>query len=531
MKLTASRDWGGRSDAGRARAIVSKRFDAAARDAGAAADALEKTGDALRHYIRGLCTKNVAHSLLRQTAMVFLMKRAAGLGITLTGEALKAACAVPHNTIKAEAVFRKVDTFRHDRKRYEDNRPRILRTRAGLQPMDIVVGDVHPIDIEIMREDGTTGHPRAIAWLDLATNRVWADVVLLEKGKGIRNADVIRSFIAMVDAWGMPSGLYLDNGGEYNWAAFIDDALKLVRESFGERGDVGPWAARRSQIIRANPYNAPAKPIEGIFRVLEYNYLSLLTGHVGGDRMRKKTQTVGREPVPYNGSFNALQSDIRSLVAVYANSPQTGVLKGKSPNQAFDEHAAADWKPITVAEHVLPLAFTVESKRAWQKGRVSVNGQWWTRRDMQRCQDDRVTVYIPKYEDWRVLPWRDSSGTVFFAEPERAYGFLDPAGAVEAAERAKAHRHGALDLEKRAPKIDALAELLNAGKVLAFPVQSPPIMAGHLSLSPDGAELGKRLNETPDDKLERRRRESDAQRAFLKKRAARMSKQSNGSEP
>ncbi|QEL21645.1 hypothetical protein FQV39_02870 [Bosea sp. F3-2] len=69
-----------------------------------------------------------------------------------------------------------------------------------MMPMAIVVGDVHPVDIMLAREHGSTAHARAIGWLDMATNRIWLDLVLLPKGKGITNAHVIRSFVNMVEA-------------------------------------------------------------------------------------------------------------------------------------------------------------------------------------------------------------------------------------------------------------------------------------------------------------------------------------------
>ncbi|MFJ3368136.1 hypothetical protein [Pseudomonas sp. NPDC086251] len=50
--------------------------------------------------------------------------------------------------------------------------PRIRRHREGLKPMDTIVGDVHPIDIELTRADGTAVMPRAIAWMDVAIHRL-----------------------------------------------------------------------------------------------------------------------------------------------------------------------------------------------------------------------------------------------------------------------------------------------------------------------------------------------------------------------
>ena len=107
--------------------------------------------------------------------------------------------------------------------------PRIRRHREGLQPMDIVVGDVHPIDILLTRADGSTVTPRAIAWLDVATQRLHVTLVQLEKGEGIKQVHVAQAFAAMCSAWGLPHQLYLDNGAEYGWQDMLDGFAQLSR--------------------------------------------------------------------------------------------------------------------------------------------------------------------------------------------------------------------------------------------------------------------------------------------------------------
>ncbi len=53
--------------------------------------------------------------------------------------------------------YRAVAIYDHDRKRWEDeNRPRIRRTRATRRPMEIVFGDMHPMDLLLPRADGST---------------------------------------------------------------------------------------------------------------------------------------------------------------------------------------------------------------------------------------------------------------------------------------------------------------------------------------------------------------------------------------
>lgn len=58
-----------------------------------------------------------------------------------------------------------------DNATFQDNyMPSIRRDYSSLLPRQIVVGDVHPVDIMMRREDGTVVYPKAIAWYDVATN-------------------------------------------------------------------------------------------------------------------------------------------------------------------------------------------------------------------------------------------------------------------------------------------------------------------------------------------------------------------------
>ncbi len=94
--------------------------------------------------------------------------------------------------------------------------PSIRRDYSTLLPRRIVVGDVHPVNIMMRREDGTVDYPQAIAWYDVATNEIHMTFVLCDPGESIRREHVAQSFEAMVDEWGLPEMLYLDNGSEYS---------------------------------------------------------------------------------------------------------------------------------------------------------------------------------------------------------------------------------------------------------------------------------------------------------------------------
>ncbi|MBF9052373.1 hypothetical protein GTA62_20480 [Roseobacter sp. HKCCD9010] len=111
--------------------------------------------------------------------------------------------------------------------------PSIRRDYSSLLPRQIVVGDVHPVDIMMRREDGTVVYPKAIAWYDVATNEIHMTFVLLQPGEGIRREHVAQSFEAMVAEWGLPEMLYLDNGSEYSWDAMIGGFTQLSKLTQG----------------------------------------------------------------------------------------------------------------------------------------------------------------------------------------------------------------------------------------------------------------------------------------------------------
>lgn len=481
-----------RRDKGARRVVISERWDGAVPFD---AEIRETIADAVRLYVRGLHKEGTSAALIDTLAADKLRQ--------LTTARCDYAPAMPDLTFKvprplidAERLFRNVALFKKDRKAYEDSRPRIFRTRDGLAPTQIIVGDVHHIDICMLRPDGTVAWGKAIAWLDLATNRIWIDVVLLDKGEGIRNAHVIASFVRMVQDWGMPSVLYLDNGSEYNWADFMDDALKLMREVYLTED-------RDSQIVRAKPYNAPAKAIEGIFRVLEYTYFRSLPGWAGGDRTNKKTAKVGQPTEPFAGSLDDLRALIDSCLSLYHASPQRGLIGNRSPRQVYDAAVAAGWQKVTIDPRELRTVFATSEVRQVRQGAIQYGGQHWTCPELSTFMASKIVVRVPKFEDPAVLPLLDDAGKlVGFATPVTRYGILDKSGAVEASRIASEHRRAVRDLDRSAPDIDVAAEITRVAAALPAPAEAPVL--GTISISDEAREIAAGLAEPIEDREARR---------------------------
>ena len=489
-----------RADRGRRRVLISRLFDTAV-----PFDAATRQAIAARttEHVRALWRSGAVLSMVIRMGSEGLAKATLEAGFDPGSRKLRRICQLPRRFVQPHAYLRKVHRFEHDRKAHEDAKPRIRRTRAELQPMELVVGDVHHLDIYVRHEDGRLATPKMIGWFDFGTMRLFASFILCpisaktNRSEGVRNEHVIASFIAMTQnaEWGLPRHLYLDNGSEYNFAPFIDDALKLAAEE---------GLSRVSPIIRAKPYNAPAKAIEGVFGLLERNYFSQVPGWIGGDRMQKKTANVGQAPAPFTDTMAALENVLRAYLTVYETQPQGGDLKGRSPRETLAQAIAAGWRRTDIDPFALRVAFSAEEARDVRQGAIMVAGQRWTCPELQSYLGDRVTVLVPKYEDWSSLPLKDDRGRwLGNAVPDLAYHPLDPAGARDTERRSRLYEKSIRAQGRSVPRCDLVGEAI-ASAALAPALPIPP-SAGVVKLTPGAAAMGRAIAETPRQRRSRER--------------------------
>ncbi|MFJ7313502.1 Mu transposase C-terminal domain-containing protein [Pseudomonas sp. NPDC098747] len=349
--------------------------------------------------------------------------------------------------------------------------PRIRRHREGLQPMDIVVGDVHPIDIKLTRADGTAVMPRAIAWLDVATQRLHVTLIQLEKGEGVKQVHVAQSFAAMCSAWGLPRQLYLDNGAEYGWQDMMSGFAQLSRLT-GAALDT-----RLNPVVRARPYNAQAKPIEGIFAVLEQQVLSMLPGWIGGNRMRQKTHNVGRAPHAYPGDWEAFHQSFDQALAYYhaRAQPRSRHLQGGSPNQALSAAISAGWDGAPQVDPLaLRVAFSSEETRLIQAGGyVSWNGQTYFDDALIARAGERLCIRFAKWDERYVFVFDERNQLICAAQPAQSFAFFGGEGAREQARRAKVLKRHLRELRSNTVRLD-LEQAMQRRTELADPRPESP---------------------------------------------------------
>jgi transposase-like protein len=471
------------SNAGLARVLVSRPFDRAWRVQGGTEEGLEDLARDLVKALKGLWASRAEQAggaEVRRLAEFLLIELTEARGLKMPKEATR----LSRRMVERFATYRVVNQRRHDRKAYSDARPRIRRDWTQLAPMERVVADVKHLDVIVRRDDGSTAWPKIVAFMDAGTGRVFAQPVLLERGEGVRQEHVVEAFLAMVadPAWGFPQGLYLDNGSEFGALAKIDGALQLLNE---------PGART---LIYAQPYNASAKPIESLFARLDRQSICLLPGYAGPDRMAKKSETLGKPPEPYPGTWDDFCGVLKGLIAAQNLRPVSGLWANRSPDDWFRQKHAEGWRPATVDPLALDAAFADQDSRRVDRGIVKVRGERYTHAKLAALPS-RTIVDL-------ALPWRRASaplariaGEWVALEREIAFPARWIDGAHEAGRRRQAQDRHVRALAKDAPKLDPVDVKLRWANRMTEP---PPVGRGaKADLGGDLRDLGSALSPPP----------------------------------
>ncbi len=503
-----------RHDAGKVRTLISRAWDKACPlDEAVKQDIANR----LREYIRSLWASGVSGwRMAQQLSSSKLLELSRQAGWQAQQAPMLKACQVSRALIEESRTYNLVAIYEKDAKGFFDSHlPRIRRTRDGMMPMDIVVGDVHPIDIAVKRPDGSVGYPRAIAWHDVANNRLFFTLALLRKGEGIKQVDIAKSFASMCAAWGLPQALYLDNGSEYSWREMMDGFQRLAKltkkvsvQALSESDGVLELLEDSREVIRARPYNAPAKPIEGLFSVLEQGVLSVIPGWVGGNRMRKKTHNVGREPLPFPGTWEDFQQAMESALTFYHQTPQHGCMKGKSPQQAYEAAIAQGWGKVDVPEQVLLLAFASEDQRQMRTGHLSWDGVEYYDDALLPYTGHNLTVRVAKH-DPRFAFVFDGTEFICAARPAPQFAFLDTLGAKEQARRQKVLNREITGRRNNTNRLDLVGEMARHNDTQPSMVEAP--IKTTVSITGAVGEMVKALRASEERQLTESRNEKAAE--------------------
>ncbi|NMG46408.1 hypothetical protein GPA22_22070, partial [Aromatoleum toluvorans] len=229
-------------------------------------------------------------------------------------------------------------------------------------------------------------------------------------------------------------------------------------------GELCELVSEQRQVVRANPYNAPAKPIEGLFSVIEGTVLSMIPGWTGGDRMRAKTHNVGHAPEPYPGTWEQFHADFETALAFYHQTQQGGTMSGRSPAEVYGDFIEAGWTRTHVEERVLLLSFAEEDTRRVNNGYVSWDGTEYYDDALLPHIGQTVIVRVCRHDPRYAYVFDRDRALICAAGVAPVFGFMDPAGAEEQARRRKVLMRHVAELRENVCRLDLVAEMAKVVK-------------------------------------------------------------------
>ncbi len=221
---------------------------------------------------------------------------------------------------------------REGKKAFEDKcMPTQLRDYSSLAPNDIWVADHHEWDIFVRVPDGAGGwkpvRPWGSYWIDQRTRKVLSGYLR----DGSPNADIVlQSFAPAVEEFGIPKGVYLDNGKDYK-----------ARDLFmmEENGTVYNNLAKNLQmdVTYAIPYNARAKVIERMFKTFESRLAKMYPSYAGRNAKERPEEYREIEVMEMITLEEFIEQHDEYAYQIYNEDPQKGNgMNDQSPNYLYN---------------------------------------------------------------------------------------------------------------------------------------------------------------------------------------------------
>lgn len=476
----AAYDAGGVTSLGRAvpastgerRYCVSATFDKAFLDAGYPQAALTAVGEHIDGCIKGLWggrASDAGWADINRLAEHLLLEHCQERDFTVPRSAMR----IGRHGIERHRSYSIVNLKRNNAKAYQDQQPGITRDWTPYAPMEIVVGDVKHLDVLVTREDGTTAWPKMIGFYDAGVGRFFHYLVLCEKRRSITQELVIEAFIAMATHpdWGFPQSLYLDNGSEFGGLDLIIPALAMLNNNAGR------------EIIKAMPYRAKSKPVEAGFARLDRYCFSSLPGYAGGDRQKKKTQNIGREPEAFKKPWPDFVAMVDGLITYY-HGRRVGGQWNASPDDVLRSKVEAGWLPIMPDPFALDMAFHKLVTLKVRRGVITTaRGKFYHPELPKLVSGTELQIAVPYRAGDAPIAWIPDVGPTRLL-PDTVYAARDIEGARESGRRQTIGNRAVRAMEIEAPPIDPVPIKLRIAAA-----KTPVVIAGRRQLIDHGTTL------------------------------------------
>ncbi|MEE4153229.1 MAG: hypothetical protein V2I27_03640 [Erythrobacter sp.] len=478
------------ANAGQKRCHISRAFDKAFVKAGHPPEALPELSRFVDKKIAGLWKGRAyenGENVIAELVAFLLYKECQDRGLSMS----KDHCVIGRNRVRELRYFKRAAVWKYDAREHRNQNPCVRRVMTGLEPMELVVADVKHLDVLFEDIDGRKTYPKLIGFMDAGTQRIYATLVLCEKRKSITQKLVIEGFIAMCrnPLWGLPKTLYLDNGSEFGGLDKLSPAITRLNNDVGNKlidlctyGSYADFA--KIDVKHAQPYNAQAKPIEGLFRRLDQYCFSSMKGYTGPNRTNKKTENDGREAEAWSGSWDDFSHTVWGLIEYFHQKKIGGQWDNRSPNQIFQAKLDEGWRPDEAPDLSLELAFSTRRFVSLRQNSITYRRKKYWHDELNRLPGvEKLELFDPWFEGANpvaILP----SGRALQLTEDISYHPTDKAGAQEATRRKRVSLHAIRQLDSEVEELDPTAIKLQMAAEA-----DRPIVPGQPRFLPQSAKI------------------------------------------
>lgn len=228
--------------------------------------------------------------------------------------------------------------------------PSQTRDKTCLHALQAVNADFHKFDVFVrwpapqgVAEAGTILRPQMVAFQDIYSGRILAWRI-----DQTPNSTAVQLCAGdMIETWGIPQHVLLDNGREFAAKAITGGAATRFRFKVKEDDIPGLFTALGCTIHWATPYSGQSKPIERAFRDMCQSIAKdpRLAGAYTGNTIDAKPENYGSRAVDLEEFLKVVAEGIEEHNS--RENRRSEVAFGRSFNAVFDESYAS--APITKA--------------------------------------------------------------------------------------------------------------------------------------------------------------------------------------
>ncbi len=332
-----------------------------------------------------------------------------------------------------------------------------VRDKTAMVPLECVNGDFHKWDV-FVRWPGIKDpiRPQMCAFQDVYSGRILAWRVDVTPN----STAVLLCAGDMIETWGIPDHVLLDNGREFAAKAVTGGASTRFRFKVREDDIPGLFTGLGCQIHWATPYSGQSKPIERAFRDMCHSIAQdpRFEGAYTGNSVDAKPENYGNRAIPLEDFLRIVGEGIEEHNTRQGRRSEVAWMRSFA--EVFDEaYATAPIKKATPAQRRLWL-LAAESVRADKKtGAVWLEDNEFFDDWMHQIAGQKVIVRVDPAAFW--------DGAHIYTAENAYLGFapIRQKGQFFNAEEARAHSRARNDWLKAEKARAAALERLTAAEL------------------------------------------------------------------